>query len=69
MAGKSTLKDAAVKIGSVVGKMDGTAHKAARKTSEAIKVARRELDAVTKQLEALKKQLEKSSKRVQDTLR
>jgi septal ring factor EnvC (AmiA/AmiB activator) len=69
MASKSKLKDAAVKIGSVVGKVDGTAHKAARKTSEAIKVARRELDDVTKQVEALKKQLAKSSKRLQDALR
>jgi hypothetical protein len=69
MASKSKLKDAAVKIGSVVGKVDGTAHKAARKTSEAIKVAKHELDDVTKQLEALKKQLAKSSKRLQDALR
>jgi septal ring factor EnvC (AmiA/AmiB activator) len=69
MASKSKLKDAAVKIGSVVGKVDGTAHKAARKTSEAIKVAHRELDDVTKQVQALKKQLAKSSKRLQDALR
>jgi hypothetical protein len=69
MASKSKLKDAAVKIGSVVGKVDGTAHRAARKTSEAIKVAHRELQDVTKQVEALKKQLAKSSKRLQDALR
>jgi len=69
MGSKSKLKDAAVKIGSVVGRVDGTAHKAARKTADAIKVARRELDDVSKQVEALKKQLAKSSKRLQDSLR
>ena len=69
MASKSKLKDAAVKIGSVVGKVDGTAHKAARKTAEAVKVARRELDDLSKQVDALKKQIAKSSKRLQDTLK
>jgi len=69
MASKSKLKDAAVKIGSVAGKVDGTAHRAARKTVEAIQVARRELDDVSKQVEALKKQLAKSSKRLQETLK
>lgn len=69
MASKSKLKDAAVKIGSIAGRVDGTAHKAARKTAEAIKVAKRELDDVTKQVEALRKQLAKSSKRLQGTLK
>jgi GTP cyclohydrolase III len=69
MANKDKLKDAAVKIGSAVGKADGTAHKAAKKAAKALEVARLELDEVTKQVEALKKQLTNSSKRLRDALK
>jgi len=69
MAMNNKLKDAAVKIGSAVGRMDGTAHKAARKTAEAMEEARRELHHMTKQVESLKKQLAKSSKRLRNALR
>lgn len=54
MAKKNNLKDAAVKIGSAVGKADGTAHKAVR-------IAKQELAEMEKQVNALKKQLKKSS--------
>jgi len=69
MAKKSKLRDAAVKIGSAVGKVDGTAHKAARKAAEAMEAAKNELHDVSKQVVALKKQLAKSSQRLQKALR
>jgi hypothetical protein len=69
MANKNKLKDAAMKIGRTVGRIDGTAHKAARKAAAAIDVAKGELNDVTKQVEALKKQLAKSTKRLQAALR
>jgi predicted translin family RNA/ssDNA-binding protein len=69
MANKNKLKDAAVKIGRAVGRIDGTAHKAARKAATALDVAKSELDNVAKQVEALKKQLAKSSKKLQAALR
>src|SRR5581483_8199942 len=69
MAKNSKLTNAAVKIGSAVGKLDGNAHRAARKASEAAQVARKELAEISRQLDALKKQLEKSSKRLQSALK
>jgi len=69
MAKKNKLKDAAVKIGSTAGMVDGTAHKAARKAAAAVRVAKLELIEVSKQVEVLKKQLKKSSKRLQSALK
>jgi hypothetical protein len=70
---KNRLRDAAVKIGSAVGKVDSTAHKAAhkaaRKAARAAKVARQELVDLTKQVDALKRQLEKSTKRLKSALK
>ena len=66
---KQRLKDAAVKIGGAVGRIDGTAHKAARKAANAVEVAKSELDEITEQVDALKRQLAKSSKRLQSALR
>ena len=62
MAKKNKLRDAAVKIGSAVGRVDGTAHKAAR-------VAKQELTELTKQAGALKKQLKKSTKKLKSALK
>jgi hypothetical protein len=62
MAKKNKLKDAAVKIGSAVGRADGRAHKAVR-------VARQEMTELSKQVNALKKQLEKSSKKLKSALK
>jgi hypothetical protein len=62
MARKNELKDAAVKIGSAVGKLDGKAHKAAQ-------VARQELAELSKQVASLKKQIEKSAKKLQSALK
>jgi hypothetical protein len=62
MAKKNKLTDAAVKIGSAVGRVDGTAHKAAR-------VAKQELAEMTKQVDALKRQLKKSTKRLTNALK
>jgi hypothetical protein len=69
MAKKNKLRDAAVKIGSAVGKVDGTAHKAVHKAAKAAHVAKLELVDLTKQVGALKKQLKKSSKRVKSALK
>jgi hypothetical protein len=69
MARKNKLRDAAVKIGSAVGRVDATAHKAAYKAAAAAHVAKLELIEVSKQVEALKKQLQKSSKRLQSALK
>ncbi|MGC2331821.1 MAG: hypothetical protein WA581_10230 [Candidatus Acidiferrales bacterium] len=65
MAKKSRLTEAAVKIGSVVGKADRTAHKVVK----AGVVAKKELAAISKQVEALKKQLQKTTKKLQRALR
>jgi hypothetical protein len=62
MAKKSSLKDTAVKIGSAVGKADGTAHKAVR-------IAKQELAEMEKQVDALKKQLKKSSQALKKALK
>lgn len=62
MAKKNKLKDAAVKIGSAVGRADGTAHKA-------VQVAREELTELSKQMDALKKQLKKSTQKLKRTLK
>ena len=66
---KNKLKDAAMKIGSAVGRMDGTAHKAAKKAAKAMDVAKQELEELTRHVNALKKQLAKSTKRVQSALK
>jgi polyhydroxyalkanoate synthesis regulator phasin len=66
---KNRLRDAAVKIGSAVGKVDSTAHKAARKAARAAKVARQELVDLTKQVDALKRQLQKSTNRLRSALK
>ena len=69
MAKKNKLRDAAVKIGSAAGRVDGTARKAAHKAAVAARVAKLELIELSKQVEALKKQLAKSSKRLQSALK
>jgi hypothetical protein len=68
MAAKNGLRDAAVKIGSAIGRADGTAHKAANKAAKAAHVARLELVQLSKQVDALKKQLKKSTKRLKSAL-
>lgn len=62
MAKKNNFRDAAVKIGSAVGKADGRAHKAVR-------IAKQEMTELSKQVDALKKQLEKSSKKLKSALK
>jgi len=66
---KNRLRDAAVKIGSAVGKVDGRAHKAAFKAAKAARVAKLELIELSKQVDALKKQLEKSTKHLKNALK
>jgi hypothetical protein len=68
MAKNNKLRDAAVRIGSVVGKADGTAHKAVYKAAKAAHVARLELVELSKQVDSLKKQLKKSTKRLKSAL-
>ena len=60
MAKKSKLTQAAVKIGSVMGKADRKAHKIV----EAGVVAKNELDAISKHVDNLKRQLVKTTKRL-----
>lgn len=62
MAKKSKLTDAAMEIGSAVGRVDGTAHKAVR-------VAKQELAELTKQVDALQRQLKKSTKKLASALK
>ena len=69
MARENRLKDAAVKIGSTVGKADAAAHTAAHKAAKAAHVAKQELVELTKQVEALNRQLKKSAKRLRRALR
>jgi hypothetical protein len=66
---KNRLRDAAVKIGSAVGRVDGKAHKAALKAAQAAHVARQELIDLSKQVDALKRQLKKSTKRLRSALK
>ena len=69
MATKNKLKDAAVRIGSAVGKADASAHRAANKAAKAAHVARLELIELSKHVDALKKQLKKSTKRLKSALK
>lgn len=69
MATNNKLKNAAVKIGSAVGRVDGTAHKAVMKATKATQVAKHELNELSKQVNALKKQLEKSTERLKSALK
>jgi len=62
---KSKLDNAAARIGAVVGRAEGTAHKIAK----AGVVAKKELEAISKQVEDLKKQLQKTTKRLRHALR
>ncbi len=66
---KNRLRNAAVRIGSAVGRVDGRAHKAATKAAKAAHVAKLELIELSKQVDALKKQLEKSTKHLKNALR
>lgn len=65
MARKNKLTSAAARIGAVVGRAEGTAHKIAK----AGVVARKELEAISKQVDHLKKQLQKTTKRLKHALR
>ncbi|HEX4643202.1 MAG TPA: hypothetical protein VH161_07030 [Candidatus Acidoferrales bacterium] len=69
MATKNKFRDAAVSIGSAVGRADGTAHLAMRKAAKAAHVAKQELNALSKQVDALKKQLNKSTSRLKSALK
>ncbi len=69
MATRNKLRDAAVTIGSAMGKADARAHKAAYKAAKAAHVARLELIQLSKQVDALKKQLKKSTKRLRSALK
>jgi hypothetical protein len=69
MAAKNRLREAAVTIGSVMGKADGTAHKAAKDAAKAAKAAKKELAELSKQVDKLKKQLKKSAKRLKKALK
>jgi prefoldin subunit 5 len=64
MARKSKLTNAAVRIGSAMGRAESTAHKI-RKASF---VARKELDDLTKQIDGLKRQLQKTTRRLKKAL-
>jgi dephospho-CoA kinase len=65
MAGKSKLTQAAVKIGTAIGKADRTAHQIAK----AGKAAKDELADIAAQINTLKRQLLKTKKRLQRALK
>jgi hypothetical protein len=69
MATNEKLRDAAVKIGTAVGKAEGKAQKALAKAAKAAHVARLELTHLSKQVDALKKQLNKSTRRLKKALK
>jgi polyhydroxyalkanoate synthesis regulator phasin len=69
MARNNGLGDAAVRVGSAVGRVDVKAHKMARKAVKAAHVARQELVALTKQVNALKRQLTQSTNRLKTALK
>ena len=66
MAKDNVLRDAAMRVGSAVGRVDAKAHKAARK---AVKAAHVELVAITKQVDTLKRRLTQSTKRLKTALK
>jgi hypothetical protein len=65
MARKSKLTQAAVKIGTAIGKADRTAHQIAK----AGKAAKNELADIGAQINSLKRQLLKTKKRLQRALK
>lgn len=65
MAKKVSLKDAAAKVGAVVGRAQGTA----KRIAKAGVVAKKELEQIAKQVEGLKRQLQKTTKRLKKALR
>jgi polyhydroxyalkanoate synthesis regulator phasin len=69
MTRENKLGDAAVRVGSALGRVDAKAHQAAREAVNAAHVARHELVALTKQVDALKRQLMQSSKRLKTALK
>ena len=69
MATRNRLRDAAVTIGSAVGKADAGLIKPSYKAAKAAHVARLELIALSKQVDALKKQLKKSTNRLKSALK
>ena len=69
MATKNKLRNAAVTIGSAVGRADATAHKAVYKAAKAAHIARLELIELSKQVDSLKRQLKKSTKRLKSALK
>jgi len=66
MAKDNGLRDAAMRVGSAIGRVDAKAHKATRK---AVKAAHVELVAITKKVDALKRQLTQSTKRLKTALK
>lgn len=62
---KSKMTNAAVGIGTAIGRADRTAHKVAKAGA----VAKRELEDLSKQIDSLKKRLLKTTKRLQKALR
>jgi len=64
MAKKNKLSNAAVKIGSAMGRAERTAHKI-RKASV---VAREELNDLTKQIDGLKRRLQKTTQRLKKAM-
>ncbi len=62
MAKDNGLRDAAMRVGSAVGRADA-------KARQAVKAAHVELVAITKQVDALKRQLTQSTKRLKTALK
>jgi hypothetical protein len=69
MARENELRDAAMSVGSALGRVDAKAYKAAGKAVKAAHVAKQELVALTKQVDALKRQFTQSTKRLKTALK
>ena len=66
MARENGFRDAAMRVGSAIGRVDAKAHKVTRR---AVKAAHAEIVVITKQVDALKRQLTQSTKRLKKALK
>jgi hypothetical protein len=68
MAKKDRITEVSRKLGKALGRADKEAHLRARQFTEATKVTKEELRAISKQVDAMKKQLAKTTQRLKKVL-
>ncbi len=64
MAKNNKLTKVAVMIGSTMGRVDGTVHKAVHKITRALDIAKDELVVLTRQMDDLKRELVRGTHRL-----